>query len=312
MVLFKYKILERKWYLNWNSFFWKFSFHLNLLLIVLWYLFPFTHQVKYLDSYINFSDKQIDFTETQKKRYPFCPNLVFVSFSFCLCFVKNDNGEGTFAHTGRCGDDRGGGRSSPSEVGGVQRTQDTAETTVCDFCEWFNNSILILCCVWLCCSGWCCELCCSCCCSCCEWENEYKILADKEHIYEAREHTNCCCLNFCGVRRSFEMTFTEPHQHDNKTPVFELERPFHCRTPCLPCDCCHQEVRVHSGNRPIGRVVEMCWCCSPTLHVYNPHGELTYKLIGDNMCLRCCNCFYWCCRCCPEYIIKIKDPKTDK
>jgi hypothetical protein len=110
------------------------------------------------------------------------------------------------------------------------------------------------------------------------------------------------------------MTFEDKghdHHHD-KSPVFELERPFHCRWYCCPCDICHQEIRVRSGKHPLGRVIEMCWCCHPTLHVEDAHGDLKYKLVGDNMCLRCCNCFYWFCRCCPEYVIEIKNPKTDK
>mmetsp|Transcript_5219 Transcript_5219/g.6641 ORF Transcript_5219/g.6641 Transcript_5219/m.6641 type:complete len:274 (-) Transcript_5219:146-967(-) len=166
--------------------------------------------------------------------------------------------------------------------------------------------------------GWCCELIGDCCCCecCCHFENEYHVVSDdkKHHLYEAREHTNCFCLNCCGARRSFEMTFDDAekgHKHD-KSPVMEIERPFRLRCFCCPCDCCRQVIRVKSGREALGTVEEMCWLCVPTLDVRNSHGELRYQLKGDNMCCRCHNIFTWCCRCCPEYRLSINDGHTGK
>jgi len=137
------------------------------------------------------------------------------------------------------------------------------------------------------------------------------VSKDKKHtLMKGRERSSCLCRACCGDRRSFRMAMETEGKDEDRSPVFEMDRPWHCRWFCFPCSFCTQVINVYSHGRPLGHVRERCWICTPHLNVWDERDTLRYTMVGENMCCRCSLCSgacCWCIKCCPDFTFSIRD-----
>ncbi|CAL1548505.1 unnamed protein product [Lymnaea stagnalis] len=126
------------------------------------------------------------------------------------------------------------------------------------------------------------------------WErnNKYNICngQDQKFMY-AKEDTDCCTRQFCGVMRPFVMNVTDNYE----TPLMTLYRPFRCQASIFWC-CCLQEMEIQSPPGVLqGRVKEIWTCWIPKYKVYDAQNQCVFTIVGD-----CCYC-----KCCTDVVFKV-------
>ncbi|KAI8775528.1 phospholipid scramblase 1 [Biomphalaria glabrata] len=126
------------------------------------------------------------------------------------------------------------------------------------------------------------------------WErnNKYDICngQDQKFLF-AKEDTDCCTRQFCGVMRPFVMNVSDLQG----TPLMTLHRPFRCQGSIFWC-CCLQEMEIQSPPGVLqGRVKEIWTCCVPKYKVYDAQNQCVFTIVGD-----CCYC-----KCCADVVFRV-------
>ena len=148
----------------------------------------------------------------------------------------------------------------------------------------------------------------------CESANRYNIyLLDKEKVkkflFKCKEESNWFCRNCCpSDLRSFTMSMihilsTNKKGKHNKKTLLNLNRPFLCSCLCLARPIIkaylHVESDVENPENPslesinkgkiMGSITDK-FAIGPLFHVFDPNGEIRWKIYGDY-----CQCGF-CCR----------------
>ena len=148
----------------------------------------------------------------------------------------------------------------------------------------------------------------------CETPNRYNVyLLDREKVkkflFKCKEESNWFCRNCCpSDLRSFTMSMihilsTNKKGKHNKKTLLNLNRPFLCSCLCLARPIIkaylHVESDVENHENPslesinkgkiMGSITDK-FAIGPLFHVYDPNGEVRWKIYGDY-----CQCGF-CCR----------------
>ncbi|RUS80126.1 hypothetical protein EGW08_012125 [Elysia chlorotica] len=132
------------------------------------------------------------------------------------------------------------------------------------------------------------------------WErnNKYDICNSQgQKFMFAKEDTDCCTRQFCGVARPFQMNISD----NMGQPLMALDRPFRCQGSACWC-CCLQEMEIQSPPGVVQGTVKEVWTCwTPKYKVYNAQNQVVFTIVGE-----CCYC-----KCCTDVLFHVFEGDGD-
>merc|ERR1719500_2228285 len=117
-----------------------------------------------------------------------------------------------------------------------------------------------------------------------ETANKYEVLNSMgQHVYKAKEDSDCCTRYFCSSNRCLEMNITDLTGQE----VIHLNRPLRCDMCCFPC--CLQEMEVSSPPGTIIGTISQQWSIfNQKLLIKDEMGRPVFRIEGPCWTGSCC------------------------
>ncbi|XP_005113454.2 phospholipid scramblase 1-like [Aplysia californica] len=132
------------------------------------------------------------------------------------------------------------------------------------------------------------------------WErnNRYNICNNQDQKFMfAKEDTDCCTRQCCGIYRPFVMNITDNYDQ----PLMTLNRPWRC-TPSLFWCCYLQEMEIQSPPGVMQGTIKQIWTCwTPKYKVFDTQNRCAFTIVGD-----CCYC-----KCCTDVVFRVFEGDSD-
>lgn len=118
-------------------------------------------------------------------------------------------------------------------------------------------------------------------------QNRYSVCNEAEQqIFYAREESECCERQCCGILRSMTMNINQVTT-SGEIPAIVLRRPLNCQGCC--CPCCLQVMEVECPPGQVVATIKEKWtCCIPEYEIFDSQGSHIFSIVGDCCVCKCC------------------------